>query len=223
MSLIEVRQLSRHTRLGLWRMDEPFAGKPREREREAVKRLLNVMMDDGLDYFVGHQESGKPFVSVMTEEGPQALHDWRISVSHTHGYAAILLSDEEQVGLDIERRTDRVAGIASRFIRPDEQADSIERQLLIWSAKEAVYKLFSEENLHFFDMRVKSVDGATLLVENLKRQAATAGQGPAEKAAEAAEVGAAIVEVGYEFTDDYVLTYTILAHQDRQPCTIACG
>ena len=33
MSLIEVRQLSRHTRLGLWRMDEPFAGKPRERER----------------------------------------------------------------------------------------------------------------------------------------------------------------------------------------------
>ena len=70
MSLIEVRQLSRHTRLGLWRMDEPFAGKPREREREAVKRLLNVMMDDGRDYFVGHQESGKPFVSVMTEEGP---------------------------------------------------------------------------------------------------------------------------------------------------------
>lgn len=223
MSLIEVRQLSRHTRLGLWRMDEPFAVKPREREREAVRRLLNVMMDDGRDYFVGHQESGKPFVLVTTEEGPQALHDWRISVSHTHGYAAVLLSDEEQVGLDIERRTDRVAGIASRFIRPDEQAVGIDQQLLIWSAKEAVYKLFSEENLHFFDMRVKVVDGATLLVENLKRQVATAEPTLAEKAAEAVEVGAATVEVEYEFTDDYVLTYTILAHQDQQPCTIACG
>ena len=194
MSLIEVRQLSRHTRLGLWRMDEPFAGKPREREREAVKRLLNVMMDDGRDYFVGHQESGKPFVSVMTEEGPQALHDWRISVSHTHGYAAILLSDEELVGLDIERRTDRVAGIASRFIRPDEQADSIERQLLIWSAKETVYKLFSADHLQFADMRVRPFlvqHSGQFDVDNL-RQSLT-------------------VAVRYEVTDRYVLTYAVLA------------
>ena len=54
-------------------------------------------------------------------------------------------------------------------------------------------------------------------------QVATAEPTLAEKAAEAVEVGAATVEVEYEFTDDYVLTYTILAHQDQQPCTIACG
>lgn len=203
MSLIEVRQLSPHTRLGLWRMDEPFDGKPRERERQAVRLLLNAMMGGaGMDYAVGHEPSGKPFVSVMTEEGETALRQWRISVSHTRGYAAILLSDKDEVGLDIERRSERVAGIASRFIRPDEQAVNNDEQLLIWSAKETVYKLFSEDRLQFFDMRVKIADGATLLAENLKRRTE--------------------VVVRYEFTDDYVLTYTIPAHQDRQPCTIAC-
>lgn len=203
MSLIEVRQLSPHTRLGLWRMDEPFDGKPRERERQAVRLLLNTMMGGAVsDYAVGHEPSGKPFVSVMTEEGETALRQWRISVSHTRGYAAILLSDKEEVGLDIERRSERVAGIASRFIRPDEQAVNNDEQLLIWSAKETVYKLFSEDRLQFFDMRVKIADRATLLVENLKRRTE--------------------VVVRYEFTDDYVLTYTIPAHQDRQPCTIAC-
>ena len=60
----------------------------------------------------------------------------------------------------------------------------------MWSAKETVYKLFSADNLMFMDMRVLSIHEHHLCVENLKRNI--------------------VVDVFYEFTDDYVLTYAVL-------------
>ena len=188
MSLIEVRQLSSHTRLGLWRIDETTEGSPRQRERQAVQSLL-CAMTDGTKQNIGHEASGKPFL----EQGGY------ISISHTRGYAALLLSDAELLGVDIEYRSDRVERIASRFIRTDETALTTDEKLLVWSAKEAVYKLFSEDKLMFFDMQTLEIrprndaDGqqmGLLRMENLKRNI--------------------VVDVLYEFTDDYVLTYTTL-------------
>jgi phosphopantetheinyl transferase (holo-ACP synthase) len=112
-----------------------------------------------------------------------------ISVSHTRGYAALLLSDDCRVGVDIEYRSDRVERIASRFIRPDERAETTDEKLLLWSAKEAVYKLFSEDRLGFFDMRALSIGDGYLTMWVAKKRIA--------------------VSVCYEFTDDYVLTYVL--------------
>ncbi|MCR4957279.1 MAG: 4'-phosphopantetheinyl transferase superfamily protein [Prevotella sp.] len=112
-----------------------------------------------------------------------------LSISHTHGYAALLLSDDCRVGVDIEYRSDRVERIASRFIRPDEKAETTDEKLLLWSAKEAVYKLFSEDRLGFFDMRALSIGDGYLTMWVEKKRIA--------------------VSVCYEFTDDYVLTYVL--------------
>lgn len=188
MSLIEVRRLSPHTSLGLCRIDGDTEGSPRQRERQAVLSLLGAMTGCA-EPAIGHEASGKPFL----EQGGY------ISISHTWGYAALLLSDAELLGVDIEYRSDRVERIASRFIRTDETALTTDEKLLVWSAKEAVYKLFSEDKLMFFDMRTLDVkpcndaDGqqaGLLRMENLKRNI--------------------VVDVHYEFTDDYVLTYTTL-------------
>ena len=113
----------------------------------------------------------------------------QISISHTRGYAALILSDDSEVGIDIEYRSDRVERIASRFIRPDEKAETTDEKLLLWSAKEAVYKLFSEDNLMFFDMRTLSIDEGVVRMENIKRNI--------------------VVDVHYAFTADYVLTYVL--------------
>ena len=69
-------------------------------------------------------------------------------------------------------------------------ADTTDRKLLLWSAKEAVYKLFSEDDLLFFDMRATAIGDGHLQMENLKRHI--------------------VVDVCYEFTDDYVLTFTLM-------------
>lgn len=184
MALIEIRSVSPSARLGLWRMDEPFAGKPRDRERAAVASLLLAMTgDDSL--LIDHEPSGRPFLSSTIHQSP-------VSISHTRGYAALLLSTAGSVGIDIEYRSDRVERIAHRFIRPDEMPllNTTDDKLLVWSAKETVYKLFSEQKLMFFDMQTTSIDSDVLHIKNMKL--------------------GTIVDVCYEFSEDYVLTYACL-------------
>ena len=177
MALIEIRNLSGHTRLGLWRMDEPFDGTPRQWERRAVEMLIETMT--GKQLVVDHEPSGKP-----------VLEGWHVSISHTRGFAAVVLSDCEEVAVDIEYQSDRVGRIAERFIREDESVATIEEMLLLWSAKETLYKLFSADNLQFFEMRLCSMDQRAMLLENMKQKK--------------------IVGICFEITDDYVLTYTSL-------------
>ena len=198
MPLLEIRQLSPRTRLGLWRMDEPMEGTPRQRERLAEQLLLDAMMDGDTSFTIGHEPSGKPFLTSYLSPrtshlSPQTSHlasyTSNLSISHTRGYVVLLLSDDSGVGVDIEYRSDRVERIASRFIRPDEQVETTDEKLLLWSAKEAVYKLFSEDRLAFYDMRVLSIGEGVMQIENMKRNE--------------------VVAVSYEFTPDYVLTYAI--------------
>lgn len=176
--LIEIRQLSPHTRMGLWRMDESQEESPRQRERQAVQLLLTSMMGGDHSFTIDHEPSGKPFLTPLTAN---------LSISHTRGYAVLLISDDSRVGVDIEYRSNRVERIASRFIRPDEKAGTTDEKLLLWSAKETIYKFFSEDRLSFFDMRAVSIGEDCVLVENVKRKV--------------------IVAVSYEFTPEYVLTY----------------
>ena len=159
----------------------------RRREFLSVRALLYAITGDDILRIV-HSPSGKPI-----------LPDRYISISHTQGYAALILSDTNKVGVDIERRSDRVERIASRFIRYDEKAPTVDDKLLLWSAKETVYKLYSEENLHFFDMRANGIDNHRLLMEILQ--------------------GGECVNVGYELTDDYVLTWATRIDPSRQPST----
>lgn len=183
MALVSIREITPSTRLGIWKMDEPFEGSPRERERKSVEWLLHAMTGSS-QLSIVHEPSGKPFL----EASP-----YTISISHTRGFAVLLLSEGERVGVDIEYRSDRVERIAHRFIRPDEEASDTDQKLLIWSAKEAVYKLYSEDNLLFHDMRTCHMADGQLRMENLKR--------------------GITVDVSYEFTDDYVLTYAVLPAQ----------
>ena len=176
MSLIEIRQLSAHVRLGLWRIDEPFEGSARERERDAVHRLLHAMTGDN-SLCIVHEYSGKPI-----------LTGWHVSVSHTRGFASLILSDCSEVAVDIEYQSDRVGRIAKKFIRDDEPVVTVEEMLLLWSAKETLYKLHSSAHLQYFDMRLLGMSESIIQLEDMKNNE--------------------IVEIHFERSDDFVLTYS---------------
>lgn len=184
MSLLEIRQLSSHTRLGLWHMDNAPGSTARQREQQGEQQLLTAMLGNEQAFAIGHEPNGKPFLTLHLT--PCTSH---LSISHTRNYVVMLISEEGRVGVDIEYRSDRVERIASRFIRPDEQVETTNDKLLLWSAKETVYKLFSEYRLAFYDMRALSIGERTVRMQNLK-----SGE---------------TVTVSYEFTDDYVLTYAV--------------
>lgn len=131
------------------------------------------------DLVVHHLPSGKP-----------VLEGWNISISHTKGWGAVALSKSEAVAVDIEYYSDRVRKVVPRFIRPDEMTDSLEAQLINWSAKETMYKLFSEEDLQYFEMRLQPfvpLAKGCVVVEDLKKPK--------------------LQSVAYEINTDYVLTW----------------
>ena len=210
MAVVNIREVYPGVSLGLWQMDESpeqlfdlyphllpyrsslddkYKNDGRKLEFLAIRALMYEMLrvngaSKGLLTHAGdftHNGQGKPL-----------FRGYHVSISHTKGYAALILSKKSEVAVDIEYMSDRVERIASKFLRKDERADSLDAKLVHWCAKETVFKLFSEENLLFEDMRVKPFD--TMVdwacdVENLK--------------------SGKTARVDFELAMDFVLTYSM--------------
>ncbi len=209
MAVVNIREVYPGVSLGLWQMDESpeqlfdlyphllpyrsslddkYKNDGRKLEFLAIRALMYEMLrvngaSKGLLSHAGdftHNGQGKPL-----------FRGYHVSISHTKGYAALILSKSE-VAVDIEYMSDRVERIASKFLRKDERADSLDAKLVHWCAKETVFKLFSEENLLFEDMRVKPFDTMAdwaCDVENLK--------------------SGKTARVDFELAMDFVLTYSM--------------
>ena len=210
MAVVNIREVYPGVSLGLWQMDESpeqlfdlyphllpyrsslddkYKNDGRKLEFLAIRALMYEMLrvngaSKGLLSHAGdftHNGQGKPL-----------FRGYHVSISHTKGYAALILSKKSEVAVDIEYMSDRVERIASKFLRKDERAASLDAKLVHWCAKETVFKLFSEENLLFEDMRVKPFDTMAdwaCDVENLK--------------------SGKTARVDFELAMDFVLTYSM--------------
>lgn len=115
----------------------------RRREWLASRMLLQELT--GGPAFIAYRPNGAPYL-------PDSLRS--ISISHTKGYAAVLLQDRPAAGIDIEYRCGRVLKIRSRFMNPEEE-ETIDKEhetehlLLHWCAKETLYKMIGREEVDF--------------------------------------------------------------------------
>lgn len=78
----------------------------------------------------------------------------QISLSHCKDFAAVAYHPLQPVGLDMEYLSDRIVTIAPKFIRPEEtflleEYGEIRGAMLIWSAKESLFKLYGRKSLNF--------------------------------------------------------------------------
>lgn len=192
MPLIRKQKLEPDTWLALWQMTEavdqlpapasvdlsPLRSPRRKKETLTEYLLLQALTgDDSL--VIRHNEDGAPLVD-----------GYFVSLSHTEGWAAMMLSRSHRVGVDIEYVSERVNRVASRFIRDDEQQSTLAERLITWCAKEAVYKYFTEQHLEFHEMRLLSYaqeEAGEVTVENLRQQVR--------------------VNISYEVSNSYVLAY----------------
>lgn len=222
MTLIRINQLSSHVRLALWQMTErvedmvcppmldlsDIRSEHRRKEKLVAYEMLHALTGRR-DLLIQHEASGRPFI-----EG------YKVSISHTRGWAAMMLSDDEEVGVDIEYQSDRVNKIVERFMRPDEDGSSLDRRLINWCAKEAVYKLRSPEDLQYFEMRVRFSEEPrteTSLLSSAKSLSEMT-ESPAEKSTACAPEGIVQVDdlkknetlmVNYEKNNNYVLAWVM--------------
>lgn len=120
-----------------------FGSEKRQLEFLATRTLLNEVV--GEKKTIAYEKSGKPY---LTD------HSYNISITHTGKYVAVLLHPTCGVGIDIEKIADKVGRVKSKFLSEFElnfvEERSEKTQLtLMWSAKEALYKIVGKENVDF--------------------------------------------------------------------------
>ncbi|RQO30301.1 4-phosphopantetheinyl transferase [Taibaiella sp. KBW10] len=72
----------------------------------------------------------------------QSLH---FSISHSYPYAAVIVSRQQEVGIDIQVYQDKILRLQSKFLSAAEQlicANDMQRITLTWCAKEALFKYY---------------------------------------------------------------------------------
>lgn len=79
-----------------------------------------------------------------------------ISITHAANMAGILVSHTHLPGIDLEKIDQRIARVKHKFMNKSEfdfagDEKQIELQTLIWSAKEALYKVYGKKELDFKD------------------------------------------------------------------------
>lgn len=111
--------------------------------RYTLKQLLNL----NEVIFLQKDSFGKPRVENS---------DINISISHTQHMVAAMSNDQYSIGVDVEEIKDKVIRIAPKFTTEKEcslMSKEHEKELLItiWSAKESIYKMYSQKQLDFKD------------------------------------------------------------------------
>ncbi len=97
------------------------------------------------DFDLIYDQSGKPFL----KDGKH------ISISHSHEFSAIALSDEN-IGIDLEIVKEKVLRIAPRFMDISHLENLSEHEILkkatvVWGVKESIFKLKNEPGISFPD------------------------------------------------------------------------
>jgi len=121
----------------------------RKKEIVATHKLLRrVTKNDSL--VINHTTVGKPYVNGFNKQ---------ISISHCKNFISLAVSDKK-TGIDIETISSKALIVKNKFISEEEisiwgELNNVSATLL-WSAKEAVYKI--DNNLLDFKNMLKLID-----------------------------------------------------------------
>ena len=152
-----------HLRIGVWQISESEAelramtsipsdeleeisyikNESLRKQKLAVRALLDHMFEDKV--YLSHHDNGKPYI----ENSPIS-----ISITHTENFVAVILHEDEDVGIDIESLDRDFSAVEKKALSEDEIDDledekRNEQLAIYWCAKEAIFKLLSVYNLDF--------------------------------------------------------------------------
>jgi 4'-phosphopantetheinyl transferase len=165
MALYFTKELSDTARLAVWQVTESeselreLSSTPSDeleeisyikseslrKQRLAVRALLNVLFEDKV--YLAHHDNGKPYIE---------NNSINISITHTDKYVAVILDENEEVGIDVES-LDRDFSAVEKKALSDEEIEDLdddseeknEQLAIYWCAKEAIYKKMSQYHVDF--------------------------------------------------------------------------
>ena len=90
---------------------------------------------------------------------------WHFSISHCGDHAAVIVSKEYRVGVDVELKTEKIGSIINKFLTTEElfllpRGAINEMATLFWSVKESIYKWYGRGGVDFKkDITIKKISG----------------------------------------------------------------
>lgn len=167
MGLVFTKQLDNKTAIGLWKIEEDahdLTSRLQLKDHEtdtiaglsvgkrqlhwlSTRVLLRHMLGDPAYIDCRIDEHGKPYLTNFPHS---------ISFSHSYDYAAVMVSEDKDVGIDIEHISSKIERIAGKFMTSEElafmaPANRTEHLYICWCAKEAIYKLRGKTGISFKD------------------------------------------------------------------------
>jgi len=160
MPVYQHKNISKNSKLGIWFINETSEQltKLAEKEKINLTNLPQVKNENRVkqwlatrlllnDFFTSvdiiYDEKGKPFLS----------NDWNISISHSGDYVAIILNENKNCGIDIEKISSKVKRIKHKFLNETDLKNITTEQglTIYWGAKEALYKYYGKKEVLFIE------------------------------------------------------------------------
>lgn len=111
--------------------------------RLTIKYLADKL---GIKYLgIKKDEYGKPY---LVDTG------WQFSLTHTAEYIAVVMHENQSLGIDMEQPSEKLLRIAHKYLSETEKNDAgndLDKLCIYWSAKEALYKLYGKRKVIFID------------------------------------------------------------------------
>ena len=163
MPIYKTITVSPTTKVYIWKVTEPEAelakdveltahcqnrmdGMKSEAHRRAFLSIRHLLAEAGyVDSDLYYDDFGKPHL----KDGKY------ISITHSHHFTGIIVSETDEVGIDIEEQRDKILKIAHKFTPIQEyktlaKSEALMRKLtIVWGAKESLYKIYAQQGLSF--------------------------------------------------------------------------
>ena len=163
MPIYKTITVSPTTQVYIWKVTEPevelakdveltehcqnrMDGMKSEAHRRAFLSIRHLLAEAGyVDSDLYYDDFGKPHL----KDGKY------ISITHSHHFTGIIVSETDEVGIDIEMQRDKILKIAHKFTPIQEyktlaNSEALMRKLtIVWGAKESLYKIYAQQGLSF--------------------------------------------------------------------------
>jgi 4'-phosphopantetheinyl transferase len=164
---LEYHKHSKEFQLGIWQMNESidelnqrvslsasdqatlagFKSDYRKQEWLTTRVLVKQLLSTSEEISITYNSNGKPQL---------VNSQYSISISHTKNFVAVLLSEKEHIGIDLETIQPRIEKISKKFITPEEEKfiepdKKLIYQHVFWGTKEVLFKIYSKGELNFLE------------------------------------------------------------------------
>jgi len=168
VSVLINKAINKNAKLGIWNINESeswylnhdlvtlqvqeqiskYKNKERKLQSISVLLLANTLIGNNYKVKIEYSKNGKPNISKSAKQ---------ISVSHSGEKVAVIISKKNEVGIDIEKISNKIEKVSCKFMNevelelcePLSGKSRFTYMHVVWGAKESMFKLYSKGGLGF--------------------------------------------------------------------------